>query len=335
MPAAFRPRFRRGTADTELEEDSAGAVGENVGGGGVGGGDVADEDVAGDADGGEWLAYELHEWSLESRVMLQQLLTVDKVVHSWQGTTLMVHESLEAQVDSLVDEVEETERAKEAISRPIGPEDSLTAFELSEWPEALRAELMERLMQARVPYILDTEGDAAEGDAGEGDAAEGDAGEGDAAEGDAGEGGAAEGDAGEGADAGDPDTELAEVCDLLVREADEERVDLVIDDLLAREEEAQFVELEGLEVNDLLSSLFVACDRLRRDPRDPDGVQGVVTNARRIAVVRTPFGFSAPDWRGLRNTAGELLDLVQGPETDKDDLRERAHRMSDTLRMLI
>ena len=320
MPAAFRPRFRRGTADTEPEEDSAGAVGEDVGGGGVGGGDVAAEDVAGDADAGEWLAYELHEWSLESRVMLQQLLTVDKVVHSWQGTTLMVHESLEAQVDSLVDEVEETEKAKEAISRPIGPEDSLTAFELSEWPEALRAELMERLMQARVPYILDTEGDAAEGDVGEGDA---------------GEGGAAEGDAGDGADAGDPDTELAEVCDLLVREADEERVDLVIDDLLAREEEAQFVELEGLEVNDLLSSLFVACDRLRRDPRDPDGVQGVVTNARRIAVVRTPFGFSAPDWRGLRNTAGELLDLVQGPETDKDDLRERAHRMSDTLRMLI
>ena len=330
MPAAFRPRFRRGTADAEPEEDSAGAVGEDVADEGVGA-----EGVGGHADAGEWLAYELHEWSLESRVMLQQLLTVDKVVHSWQGTTLMVHESLEAQVDSLVDEVEETERAKEAISRPIGPEDSLTAFELSEWPEALRAELMERLTQASVPYILDTEGDVDEDAEGEGDAAEGDVGEGDAAEGDVGEGDAAEGDVGDGADADDQDTELAEVCDLLVREADEERVELVIDDLLAREEEAQFVELDGLEVNDLLSSLFVACDRLRRDPRDPDGVQGVVTNALRIAVVRTPFGFSAPDWRGLRNTAGELLDLVQGPETDKDDLRERAHRMSDTLRMLI
>ena len=291
-------------------------VGEDVGGEGVGGA----EDIAGDADGGEWLAYELHEWSLESRVMLQQLLTVDQVVHSWQGTTLMVHESLEAQVDSLVDEVEETEKAKEAISRPIGSEDSLTAFELSEWPEALRAELMERLTQASVPYILDTEGDAAEGAVDDGAVGDGDA---------------VEGDVGDGADADDQDTELAEVCDLLVREADEERVELVIDDLLAREEEAQFVELDGLEVNDLLSSLFVACDRLRRDPRDPDGVQGVVTNARRIAVVRTPFGFSALDWRGLRNTAGELLDLVQGPETDRDDLRERAHRMSDTLRMLI
>ena len=260
-------------------------------------------------DAGEWLAYEFHAWSLESRVMLQQLLTVDQVVHSWQGTTLMVHESLEATVDSLVDEVEETERAKEATARPIGPEDPLTAFELAEWPEALRVELMERLVQARVPHILDTEGDAdpdAEGDA---DAAD--------------------------PDAADPDAERAQVCDLLVREADEERVELVIDDLLAREEEADFDEMDGLEVNELLSNLFVACDRLRRDPRDVDGVRGVVANARRVAAVRTPFGFSAANWRSLRNAAGDLLAMVEGEDSDEDDLRELAHQMSDALRMLI
>ena len=167
MPAAFRPRFRRGGADAEpqgdaTEENAFEAAGDEVGDEVVGDlTDAGDADVGDDAgdDAGEWLAYEFHEWSLESRVMLQQLLTVDQVVHSWQGTTLMVHESLEATVDSLVDEVEETEKAKEAIARPIGPEDPLTAFELSEWPEALRAELMERLVQARVPHILDTEGD--------------------------------------------------------------------------------------------------------------------------------------------------------------------------------
>ena len=159
-------------------------------------------------------------------------------------------------------------------------------------------------MQARVPHVLDTEGDAAEGDAAEGDAAEG---------------GLAEG----------------EVCDLLVREADEERVELLIDDLLAREEEAQFEELDGLEVNELLSALFVACDRLRRDPGDIDGVRGLVVNARRIVGVRTPFGFSAPNWRNLRNAVGDLLDLVEGDETDSEDLRENAHRMSDTLRTLV
>ena len=294
MSAAFRDRFRRGSADTEPEPFS-------------------DEDAPGEGDAGEWLAYELHEWSLESRVMLQQLLTVDKVVHSWQGTTLMVHESLEETVDSLVDEVEETERAKEATSRPIGPEDALTAFELAEWPEALRAELVERLVQARVPHILDTEGDAAEGDATQSDADAGDADAGDA----------------------DQDTESGEVCDLLVREVDEERVELLIDDLLAREEEARFEELDGLEVNELLSRLFVACDRLRRDPGDLDGVRGVTTNARRIAGVRTPFGFSAPSWRNLRNSVSELLDLVESEDTDRDDLRELAHRMSDTLRTLV
>ncbi len=293
MPAAFRDRFRRGSADTGSEPFSSDPVDPDSG-------QESDQDP-GDGEAGEWLAYELHEWSLESRVMLQQLLTVDKVVHSWQGTTLMVHESLEETVDSLVDEVEETEEAKEATSRPIGPEDSLTAFELAEWSEALRAELVERLVQARVPHILDTEGDTE-------DDTEGDA---------------------------DQETEPGEVCDLLVREADEDRVELVIDDLLAREEEAQFEELDGLEVNELLSALFVACDRLRRDPGDLDGMRGVVTNARRIAGVRTPFGFSAPNWRTLRNSVGELLDLVEGEDTDRDDLRELAHRLSDTLRTLV
>ena len=334
MAAAFRPRFRRGGADAEpqrdlTEENPFEAAGDDVGDEVVGDlTDAGDLDAGGDAgdDAGEWLAYEFHAWSLESRVMLQQLLTVDQVVHSWQGTTLMVHESLEATVDSLVDEVEETEKAKEAIARPIGPEDPLTAFELAEWPEALRVELMERLVQARVPHILDTEGDAgldAEGDAGDA---------GLDAEGDSGDAGLdAEGDSG---DAG-LDAERAEVCDLLVREADEERVELVIDDLLAREEEADFDEMDGLEVNGLLSDLFVACDRLRRDTRDYDGMRGVVVHARRVAAVRTPFGFSAANWRSLRNAAGDLLAMVEGEDSDEDDLRELAHNMSDALRMLI
>ena len=318
MSAAFRDRLRRAIGDAEPEPPSFVTGEADTGDGGTG-----DDEV------GEWLAYELHEWSLESRVMLQQLLVVDKVVHSWQGTTLMVHESLEETVDSLVDEVEETERAKEATTRPIGPEDSLTAFELAEWPEALRAELLELLVQARVPHVLDTEGEAAEVEPVEGEPVESGAVEVEpadvgAAEGEPVEGEPVEGEAAEG-----------EVCDLLVREADEERVELLIDDLLAREEEAQFEELDGLEVNELLSALFVACDRLRRDPGDVDGMRGVLINARRIAGVRTPFGFSSSSWRDLRYSVGELLDLAEGQETDMEDLREMAHRMSDTLRTLI
>ena len=332
MPPAFRPRFRRGSADEAHEADEAPgqeagdevdgleAVDDAVDDGGEHFGEHSGDDDAGEGaveDGaGEWLAYEFHEWSLESRVMLQQLLTVDQVVHSWQGTTLMVHESLEATVDGLVEEVEETEEAKEAIARPIGSDEPLTAFELADWPEALRDELMERLVQARVPHILDIEGDI-EGDA-EGDTESG-----------AGDSGAADV---HGREAG---AEPGPVCDLLVREADEERVEVVIDDLLAREEEADFEEMDGLEVNRLLSDLFMACDRLRRDPRDFDGLRGVMAHARRVATVRTPFGFAAPSWRNLRTAAGDLLAMVEDEDSDAEDLRELAHRMSDTLRMLI
>ena len=314
MPAAFRPRFRRGAAgEAASDEPDGGEAGDDLS---DAGGDYPGDDGAGDGaedgasdDAGEWLAYDFHEWSLESRVMLQQLLTVDQVVHSWQGTTLMVHESLEAAVDGLVEEVEETEEAKEAIARPIGPDEPLTAFELAEWPEALRSELMERLVQARVPHILDTGGNPDDPGAGDPDVA--------------------------GIDAPESDAEPGPVCDLLVREADEERVEVVIDDLLAREEEADFEEMDGLEVNRLLSDLFMACDRLRRDPRDFDGLRGVLAHAPRVASVRTPFGFAAPSWRNLRNAAGDLLAMVEDEDSDTEDLRELAHRMSDTLRMLI
>ncbi len=339
----------------------------------------ASEDAADAAGAGEWLAYELHEWSLESRVMLQQLLVVDKVVHSWQGTTLMVHESLEDEVDRLVDEVDEAEQAKEATSRPIGPEDALTAFDLSEWPAELRSELVDLLVEARVTHIFDTEGDIAgapeagsdtpTGDSGEAEhdladagndeaeaeheaadadvapakrfsehgasapdadaAAEldsGDAGNEHAGNADAGNDEAEHDDAGAGSDdvehgheggrtatddAGAGADARESVCDLLVREADEERVELLIDDLLAREEEAQFEELDGLEANELLSALFVACDRLRRDPFDVGGLQGLRADGQRMTGVRTPFGFSSGNWKNLRDSMTELLALAE------------------------
>ena len=339
MPPAFRPRFRRGSADEADEApsqeagdevDGVEAVDDAVDDGGEHPGEHAGGDEAGDSaasdseDGGEWLAYEFHEWSLESRVMLQQLLTVDQVVHSWQGTTLMVHESLEATVDGLVEEVEETEEAKQAIARPIGSDEPLTAFELAEWPEALRDELMERLVQSRVPHILDTEGDMGDADGADVDGADADGADADGADADRAD-----------ADGAEPGAAPVPVCDLLVREADEERVEVVIDDLLAREEEADFEEMDGLEVNRLLSDLFMACDRLRRDPRDFDGLRGVMAHARRVAAVRTPFGFAAPNWRNLRAAAGGLLAMVEDEDSDADELRELAHRMSDTLRMLI
>ena len=64
MSAAFRDRFRRAIGDAEPEPSSIELSDGDAGDGGTGDGGT------GDGEAGEWLAYELHEWSLESRVML-------------------------------------------------------------------------------------------------------------------------------------------------------------------------------------------------------------------------------------------------------------------------
>ena len=65
---------------------------------------IAPEEVG--EEGDEQIAYEFHDWSFESRRMLDQLLTGHKIAHAWQGATMIVRVADEATVDGLVDEVE-------------------------------------------------------------------------------------------------------------------------------------------------------------------------------------------------------------------------------------
>ena len=264
MAPSFRSPFRRSS------EPATGSPGPDA--------ETAPPDGAGDSvDAGEpaWIAYELHEWALESRRMLAQLLVADDVPHSWQGTTLLVHEDLEAAVDALVDEVEE------ATDQRIEPGDPVVGFEMDGWSADMQAQLVSRLGSAGVPHEIDEDGD------------------------------------------------------LVVRETDEEQVELVIEDLIARADDEGRDELDGLEVNALLSDLFVACDRLRRDVRDADGVIEAVRHGRRVTEVRTPYGFAAANWRGLRDRAAELVEMLETGEVDDEELRSHAHELRDVLQRLI
>lgn len=223
----------------------------------------------------EYLAYDLHEWALETRTMLAQLLTADGVPHSWQGTTLLVHDSQEQAVDALLEEVTSAEE------RDLDPAEPQTAFEMAGWSGELLAALTERLGGVGVPHEIDEDGD------------------------------------------------------LVVHEADEEQVELIIEELLARADEEGFEELEGLQANDLLSALFLAADRLRRDVHDAEGVLGVVEHGHRLATAATPFGFAATTWRSLRETTAELVAMIEADDTPDADLAELAHRLRDTLHRLV
>ena len=256
MPAFQNPFRRTGTT----EEEAAAAAEETA--------------LVDDAEG-EWLAYELHEWALESRSMLAQLLVADSVVHSWQGTTLLAHESMEAQVDALIEEVEAAENPE------LDPDKAQVAFEMEGWSGDLQAQLAERLGQADVAHEFDADGD------------------------------------------------------LVCHEEDEEQVELVIEDLLARAADDGLEELEGLEVNGLLSDMFEAADRLRRDVNDGTGVLRAVEHGRRIAGVATPFGFPATAWSAIRDRCGELADMLESEDATDEDIVDLAARLRDTLQRMI
>ncbi|MEM9465982.1 MAG: hypothetical protein AAGA90_11450 [Actinomycetota bacterium] len=223
----------------------------------------------------EWLAYELHEWASQTRAMLAQLLIADAVPHSWQGTTLLAHESVEETVDALIEEVEAAENPE------LDPEKPKVAFEMAEWSGELQAALAERLGSAAVAHLFDGDGD------------------------------------------------------LVVHEEDEEQVEMVIEDLLARVAEEGMEELEGLEINGLLSQMFEAADRLRRDVHDGGAVLDAVEHGRRLSTVATPFGFSAPSWSALRERCEMLADMLEAEDSEDDEIRDHAARLSDALRQVI
>lgn len=237
--------------------------------------DITDDAIAADDEGGEWLAYELHEWASESRSMLAQLLLADGVSHSWQGTTLLAHETVEDQVDALIEEVEQ------ADARELDPDEPQVAFEMEGWSGELQALLADRLGAVGVPHEFDTDGD------------------------------------------------------LVCHEADEEQVELIIEELLARSADEGLEEFDGLEANDVLSALFESTDRLRRDVHDAKGVLGVLAHGRRLEGSATPFGFAATTWAALREAAAELCDRIEDEESTDEEISDLSVKLRDTLQRLI
>jgi hypothetical protein len=125
--------------------------------------------------------------------------------------------------------------------------------------------------------------------------------------------------------------------DLLVYAIDEERVDALFDALGLHGPDDGRISLDGEELTQLLSTAFVAADKLGRDARDPDAVVDAVSSSRRLADVSTPVGFDADAWTRLNDQLAELARMLESADDTADDeeVSRRARDVRERLRAWI
>lgn len=107
-----------------------------------------------DVGEGARIEYELHDWPIESRQMIRQLLLGAEVPHVWQGGRLVVPESAEETVDDLVDQVEES-----TTGTLLDPDAEHVAFDVDDWDDELVGQLTSRLDERNIPWVFTAQGE--------------------------------------------------------------------------------------------------------------------------------------------------------------------------------
>ena len=128
-----------------------------------------------------------------------------------------------------------------------------------------------------------------------------------------------------------------EDSDLEVAAADEARVDGLFDKLADGtdgtdgDDALEFGPgLDGVDAHDVLSRLFVASDRLQRNPRDRKGNRNLARGVDEIRRLALPFGFEARTWRAVLNQMEALADIVDSDAT-QDEIAAAATTTRDIL----
>lgn len=131
--------------EAEIAEESAKA--DELGAAGLLGEETEDQ------AGGEQVAYELAEWDNASRVLLDQFLTGQGIMHVWETTSLVVRAADESVVDELVEQVEVSNQPT------LDPDREQVVYELADWPDEKRTALADSLTEAEIPFGFDESDD--------------------------------------------------------------------------------------------------------------------------------------------------------------------------------
>ena len=117
--------------------------------------------------------------------------------------------------------------------------------------------------------------------------------------------------------------------ELIVHEIDEQRVDELIDEIVAPGEPPA---AGGEARTEVMGELFVAADRLVHDPRDGEGRQAIRAGAEEAATHAPPYGMDKAWWQGVGERCTALAALFDGPAADDDHTVEAATALREVLR---
>ena len=177
----------------------------------------------------------------------------------------------------------------------LDPDKEQVLYELDGWPEAKRDALAETLVEAVVPFGFDEAGN------------------------------------------------------LVVHEEDEEKIEPIIDqvdynfsldgDAIASEIDTDGDdgddEVDGLAVQDTLSDLFIAADRLMHDAKDREGILGMVRAAEVVAGTRIPYGFAPGVWGDIKARSAGLREIIEDTDGEDEAIQESARDLREVLRQFV
>lgn len=139
--------------------------------------------------------------------------------------------------------------------------------------------------------------------------------------------------------------------DLVVHAEDAEELEALIDDL---GEPDGSDDLDGLELHERLGELFMATDRLCRDPHDTKAARAVGKTLEELGRASLPFGVEPELWLRLHRQGESLLGSLEGDEVpepadtgdadgddeggahgESDGVARRAEALRDLLRSFV
>jgi hypothetical protein len=124
---------------------------------------------------------------------------------------------------------------------------------------------------------------------------------------------------------------------LVVVASDEELVESVLDDIEAPDALAAEAPDEDTDVADetsfeVLSSLYLAADRLQHDPLDADGIADLSSAVEEADPSTPPYGIEAAVWQAAIGQANAMADALSADDPDTKAIAGQAARLRTLLR---